>query len=43
MIVKTDNSSNESLFVDENLKVDNRNNTAFDRKGSGTRQIQADI
>ena len=39
---KTDNSSNESLFPDEKLKANNRNNPALDRKGSGTRQSCAD-
>ena len=39
---KTDNSSNKSLFAEENPKADNRNNPALDRKGNGTRQIHAD-
>ena len=34
---KTDNSSNESLFIDEKPKAYNRNNPALDRKGNGTR------
>ena len=33
---KTENSSNESLFIDEKLKVNDRNNPAHDRKGNGT-------
>ena len=36
--VKTDNSSNESLFPDEKPKANNKNNPALDRKGSRTRQ-----
>ena len=39
---KTDNTSNESLFTDENHKVHNKNNPAFDRKGSKTRQSWTD-
>ena len=38
---KTDNSSNESLFLDEKLK-DNRNNPELERKGSNTRQSCTD-
>ena len=41
--VKTDNSSNESLFADVTLKANNRNNPALDRKRNGTRQSGADI
>ena len=40
--VKTDNSSNESLFMDEKSKANNRTNSALDRRGSGTRQSQTD-
>ena len=39
---KTDNSSNESLFVDEMPKATNRNNPALGRKGSSTRQSHTD-
>ena len=39
---KTDNSSDESLFPDENLKANNRHNPALDRKGNSTRQSHAD-
>ena len=39
---KTDNSSYESLFADEKPKPNNRNNPALDRKGSRTRQSNAD-
>ena len=39
---KTDNSSDESLFADEKLKANNRNNPAPDRKRNGTRQSHAD-
>ena len=35
---KADNSINESLFADEKPKSNNRNNSAVDIKGSGTRQ-----
>ena len=40
--VKTDNSSNESLFADVKPKANNRNNSALDRKGNSTRQSCAD-
>ena len=40
--VKTENSSNESLFTDKQPKANNRNNPAFDKKGSRTRWSQAD-
>ena len=39
---KTENSSNESLFPDEKLKANNRNNPALDRKRSRTRQSHTD-
>ena len=39
---KMDNSSNESLFADEKLKANIRNDPALDRKGSRTRQSHAD-
>ena len=39
---KTDNSSNESLFKDENPNANNRKATALGRKGSRTRQNHAD-
>ena len=39
---KTDNSSDESFFADEKPKANNRSNPAFNRKGNGTRQSQAD-
>ena len=39
---KTDNSRDESLFPDEKPKASNRNNSALDRKGNGTRQSHAD-
>ena len=39
---KTDNSSNESLFPDKKPKARNRNNSALDRKGNGTRQCHED-
>ena len=39
--VKTDNSSNESLFPDENPKANNRNNPVVDRRGNGMRQSHA--
>ena len=39
---KTDNSSNEIVFLDEKQKASNRNNSALDRKGNGTRQSHAD-
>ena len=39
---KTDNTSDESLFPGEKPKASNRNNSALDRKGYGTRQIHAD-
>ena len=32
--MKTDNSSNKSLFADKKPKANNRNNPAFTRKGS---------
>ena len=35
---ETDNSCNESLFMDEKPITKNRNNPALDRKGSKTRQ-----
>ena len=35
---KTDNSNNESLFIDKMPKVNNRNNPALDRKGNRTGQ-----
>ena len=38
---KTDKSSNESLFSGKKFKV-NRNNSAHDREGNGTRQSHAD-
>ena len=40
--VKTDNSSDESLFADVKPKANNRNIPALDRKGSRTRQSHAD-
>ena len=40
--MKTDNSSNESLFVGEKPKVNNGNNPALGRKGNGTMQSHAD-
>ena len=39
---KTDIRSNENLFLDEKPKANNRNNLALDRKGSRTRQSNAD-
>ena len=39
---KTDNSSNESLFADEKLKANDRNNPALDIKGSRTIKSHAD-
>ena len=39
---KIDDSSNESLFPDEKPKVNKRSNLALDRKGSKTRQSNAD-
>ena len=39
---KTDNSSNESLFAEKKPKANNRNNPAFDSKGSKTSQSHAD-
>ena len=39
---KSENSSNKSLFADEKLKANNRDNPALDRKGNGTRQSHAD-
>ena len=39
---KTDNSSYESLFVDEKPKANNRNNPALKRTGSETRQSFTD-
>ena len=39
---KIDNSSNESLFANEKPKASNRNNSALDGKGNGTRQSLAD-
>ena len=35
---KTDKSSDESLFEDEKLKANNRNNPALDRKGNSIRK-----
>ena len=40
--VKTDNSSDESLFPDEKPKASNRNNAALDRKLNVIRQSHAD-
>ena len=40
---KTDNSSNESLFLDEKPKANNRNNQSLDRKGYDTRQSCEDM
>ena len=40
---KTDNSSNESSFVEEKPTANNRNTPALDRKESNTRQSHADI
>ena len=34
---KSNNSSNESLFMDEKPKAYNRNNPALDQKGNSTR------
>ena len=39
---KTDNSSHESLLIDEKPKANDRNIPVLDRKGNGTRQSQAD-
>ena len=39
---KTDNSSNDSLFPEKKPKTSNRNNSALDRMGNGTRQSHAD-
>ena len=41
--VKTDNSSNESLFTDEKIKANNKNYPALDKKRSGSRKSKADI
>ena len=41
--VKTDISSNDSLFSDEKPKASNRNNSALDRKGNSSRQSHADF
>ena len=38
---KIDNSSDDSLFPDKKPKAINRNNSALDRKGNGTRQSHA--
>ena len=35
--IKTDNSSNESLFADEKPKSRNKYNPVLDRKGNGIR------
>ena len=40
--VKSENSSDESLFADVKPNASDRNNTALDRKGNGTRQSHAD-
>ena len=40
--VKTENSSDKSLFADVKPKANNRNNSALDRKGNSTRQNHAD-
>ena len=40
---KRDNSINESLFTDEKLKTNNKNNSALGRKVICTRQSQATI
>ena len=40
--VKTENSSNESIFPDEKPKTNSRNSTTFERKGSITRESHAD-
>ena len=40
--MKTDNSSNESLFAKEKPKANKRNNPALERKENGTRQSSAD-
>ena len=39
---KTDNSSNESLFLDDKPKANNSNNPAVDRKEDDTNQSHAD-
>ena len=39
---KTDKRNNESLFIDERPKANNRNNPAIDRKGNGTRESCTD-
>ena len=39
--IKTDNSS-DSLFAHEKPKANNRNNSALDKRGNGTRQSCAD-
>ena len=39
---KTHNSINEGLYPDENLKTNNRNNPALDRKVKRTRQNHTD-
>ena len=39
---KSENSSDESLFVDVKPTASKRNNYALDRKGYGTRQSHAD-
>ena len=41
--VKSENSSNESLFADVKPTTSNRNNPALDRKENGTRQSHADV
>ena len=38
----SENSSDESLFADTKLTTGKRNNPAFDRKGSSTRQSLKD-
>ena len=40
---KTDNSSNESLFLDKKPEANNGDNPAHDRKEVGTRQTCADV
>ena len=42
LMEKTDNNSDESVFADEKPKANNKNNPAFDRKGTDTRHSQAD-
>ena len=39
--VKTDNSSNESIFKDDKPKANNSNNQVIDRKGRRTTQSHA--